>query len=432
MEFPALKHKSVSADFSAGTLSSDAGLLLLRAADQRLGLLERIAGCIRDTRNQDLIEHEVVTMLRQRIFGIACGYEDLNDQQQLRKDALVKLAANILPGGNDLASAPTLCRLERRVRRQDLVLMSKELVEIFIASFRKAPKQLILDFDTTDIALHGNQEGRFFHGYYDHYCYLPLYVFCQGRVLVTYLRAANIDGARHAWAILKLLVKRLRQQWPHVRIIMRGDSGFCRDRMLRWCERQGVYYIVGIGTNKRLATAAATIIEASRQRHVQSGQKVRLFGEISYGALSWGCQRRVIVKAEQLAQGENIRYVVTNLPDADAQRLYDVRYVQRGEMENRIKEQQLDLFAGRTSCRRFLSNQFRLLLASLAYVLIEHIRRVGLKGSSLAHAYCGTLRLKLLKVGALVVEKSRRIMVHLSRCYVYRDMFRLIAWRLSG
>ena len=283
------------------------------------------------------------------------------------------------------ASQATLCRFESRANRETAWQLHRVLVEQFISSFKRRPRRLILDFDATDDAVHGKQEGRFFHGYYDHYCYLPLYVFCGDQLLVSYLRPSKIDGAKHAWAILALLVKRLRQAWPKVQIILRADSGFCRYRMLAWCERHNVDYIVGIAKNAVLLRRSAPLHHDAEQCFYDLGKKVRWFSTLRYGAKTWDRDRRVIVKMEYTAKGANPRYVVTSLK-GDPKRLYDQLYCARGEMENRIKEQQLDLYADRTSCHRWWPNQFRLLLSSLAYTLWEAIRRLALQGTELPRA----------------------------------------------
>jgi len=366
-------------------------------------------------------------MLRQRIYGLALGYEDLNDHNHLRKDLGFQTAVD---RDKELASSPTVCRWENRADRQAARRISELLVDKFIASFKEVPKELILDFDATDDAVHGQQEGRFFHGYYDHYCFLPLYVFCESQLLVSYLRPSNIDGAKHAWAILSLLVKRLRRQWPETKLIMRADSGFCRWRMLRWCERHDVGYIIGIARNSRLNALAQVLMSQAQETYERTGQKQRLFGWVDYAALTWVRPRRVIAKAEHGPLGSNPRYVITNL-HGDPKELYDKVYCARGDMENRIKEQQLDLFADRTSCSKWWPNQFRLLLSSLAYVLIEAIRRLALPDTELAHAQCGTIRLKLLKIGAVVLRNTRRIRFHLSSACPYQEVFFLTAKRLA-
>jgi hypothetical protein len=307
--------------------------------------------------------------------------------------------------------------------------MSKVLVETFIASHDTPPKELVLDFDATDDEVYGNQEGRFFHGYYDHYCFLPLYVFCGDQLLVAYLRPANIDGAKHSRAILKLLVQRFRQVWPGVKIIFRGDSGFCRWRTMRWCDRNAVDYLVGLAKNKRLERLARRSMITARWQHRATGQKQRLFEEFQYAAGTWNRPRRVIAKAEHTDQGENPRFVVTSL-SGDGQDLYDRIYCARGEAENRIKEQQLGLFADRTSCHDFLANQFRVLLSAAAYVLMETLRRVGLAGTELERAQVGTIRLKLLKIGGRIVRSVRRVVVHLASSFPLQSLLRTVLDRL--
>lgn len=426
-DFPTSKSRKIQADFNGGEVTSDGGVLLIRQADRKLKLTEELHQRLNDPRRQASCDHRQIEMLRQRIYALALGYEDLNDHETLRKDMALQTAAQT---DQELASASTLCRWENRADRETAWVIAEWMVEEFIRSYKKAPEALILDFDATDDLIHGKQEGRFFHGYYDHYCFLPLYVFCGDQLLVSYLRPSNIDGARHAWAILSLLVKRLRKAWPKVKIIFRGDSGFCRWRMLRWCEHHGVYYIVGLAKNLRLNEMAKSLLDRASRQYEQTGEKQRLFGEIHYAALTWDRARRVIVKAEHTEQGSNPRYVITNL-EGNPQELYDEVYCARGEMENRIKEQQLDLFADRTSCTKWWANQFRLLLSSLAYLLLEAIRRLGLKGTELARAQCGTIRLKLLKIGAVIRRNSRRVYFHLSSACPYQVLFFRVARRLS-
>lgn len=426
-DFPPLKRRQVEANFQGGDITSDGGVLLLRQVDTQLGLSKAVASALDDPRRQASCAHDGMSLLKQRIYGLALGYEDLNDHQQLREDLAIQTAVE---RDEVLASSATLCRWENRADREAACKLHEIFVDQFIASFKRPPKKLILDFDATDDAVHGNQEGRFFHGYYDHYCFLPLYVFCREQLLVSYLRPSKIDGAKHAWAILALLVKRLRQVWPKVRIIFRGDSGFCRWRMLSWCEHHGVDYIVGIAKNQRLDAFIQPHLEAAAEQFAASGKKVRWFTDIRYGAHSWDHPRRVIAKIEHTDKGSNPRYVVTNLA-GEAQTLYEKLYCARGDMENRIKEQQLDLFADRTSCQRWWPNQFRLLLSSLAYTLLEAIRRLALKGTELAHAYVGTLRLKLLKIGAVILKNTRRIRFLLSSTYPYQPLFFHVAAKLA-
>lgn len=429
--FSSLKSQKIVADFDGGRLTSDGGGLLLREADRELGLVRRLAACIPDPRDPGLTVHDQETMLAQRIFGIALGYEDLNDHDTLRDDPLFSVLADKTPDPNEpLASSPTLCRFENRVDRRALVRMSEVFVETFIASRRKPPKELILDFDATDDLVHGAQEQRFFHGYYDHYCFLPLYVFCGDQLLTAYLRPSNIDGSLHTRAILKLLVDRFREAWPDVKIILRGDSGFCRWRLMNWCDKHGVFYVLGLAQNKVLKRMSEPFMEQAEAAFKHTGDKQRQFHEIRYGAQTWGRKRRVIVKTEHLNKGENTRFVVTNLPEPSPTEIYDGIYIARGDMENRIKEQQLGLFADRTSCHKFVANQFRVLLASAAYVLIEHIRRIALKGTELSSAQVSTIRLKLFKIAARVVSSVRRVIFHLSSSCPYQSLFRQVAARL--
>ena len=410
IEFGQLGRRVVEGRFDGGSMTSDAGVMLLGALDRKLGLLDAAARCIHDPRNPLLIKHNVVDMLRQRVYGLALGWEDLNDHGALRSDIAMQTAVGV---NDQIASAPTLCRLEKWADRASAVRLHQVLVEQFIASFKTAPAELVLDFDATDNPLHGQQEGRFFHGYYDSYCYLPLYVFCGQQLLCAYLRPSRIDGAKHTAAILKLLVTRLRQKWPAVRIVFRGDSGFCRQRILNYCERAGVHYIVGLARNARLQGMSEFLELAMKDHHAQTGLKQREIGEFLYAAQTWTKERRVITRLEYGEQGNNPRYVVTNLQGAP-QALYDELYCQRGEAENRIKEAQVGLFATRTSCHQFQSNQLRMLLAALGYVLIERLRALALQGTELAKAQVDTLRIKLLKLAAVVTRNTRRIRLYLA------------------
>lgn len=425
--FPSVNRRKVEASFEGGDVSSDGGVMLLRQIDRRLGLTAALDRAILDPRNPDLIQHGQIDLLRQRIYGLALGYEDLNDHDHLRKDLAWQTA---IERTEDLASSPTLCRLENRADSKTAWAISRVFVETFIASFESAPQELILDFDATDDPVHGTQEGRFFHGYYRDWCFLPLYVFCDEQLLVSYLRPSNIDAARHAWAILKLLVVRLRQQWPGVRIIFRGDSGFCRWRMLRWCERHQVDYVVGLAKNARLLALTAQLMSQAAQGYEKEQQKQRLFAWLEYGAGSWDRPRRVIAKVEHGAQGSNPRFIVTSL-EGDAQDIYDRIYCGRGDMENRIKEQQMGLFSDRTSCHGWWANQLRLLLSSAAYVLVEALRRIGLAGTELCRAQVTTIRHKLLKIGTVIVRNTRRIRLLFTRAYPYQTLLSIVHRRLS-
>ena len=432
LAFSSLDRRRVEGDFAAGSLTTDAGALLLREADRRLGLLDALDKAIPDPRNLTLITHPQRALLAQRVFGIALGYEDLNDHSTLRDDPLWQILAEYQPDAKQpLASAPTLCRLENRVARRSLFDMAKVLVEQFISSFAEPPESLVLDFDATDDPVHGHQEGRFFHGYYDNYCFLPLYVFCGDQLLVAYLRTADADAARHTQAILKLLVQRFRQVWPEVRVIVRGDSGFCRWRLMQWCDSNGVGYLFGLARNSRVEGLAMPWTHAAATCWGMTHQPQRLFGEFSYAAGGWDRARRVIVKAEHTAKGDNPRFVVSNLP-GNPRGLYEVLYCARGEMENRIKEQQLMLFADRTSCHDFLANQFRLLLSAAAYVLVEAVRRLGLAGTQLERAQVSTIRLRLFKVAALVVVSVRRVVLRLASGFPLQELFGQVLRRLRG
>ncbi len=426
-DFPDVKRRSVEVNFQGGDITSDGGVLLLRQVDKQLGLSEAVSNVLKDFRRKASCKHDGLSLLRQRVYGLASGYEDLNDHEQLRDDLAIQTAVDRT---DVLASSSTLCRWENRSDRQAAWRIQEVMVEQFVASFKNAPKELILDFDATDDAVHGKQEGRFFNGYYDHYCFLPLYVFCKDQLLVSYLRPSNVDGAKHTWAILSLLVKRLRQTWSQVKIIFRGDSGFCRHKMLTWCERHNVGYIVGIARNKRLNTVTTSWQEEAEKHFSETNEKVRRLEEFQYAAKSWSRSRRIIAKIEYTEKGSNTRYVVTNL-EGKPQFLYDKLYCARGDMENRIKEQQLDLFANRTSCHHWWSNQFRLLLSSLAYILLEAIRRIALHGTELARVYVGTLRLKLIKIGAVILRNTRRIRFLLSSSCPNQKLFFLVAAKLA-
>ena len=419
IDFGRLGRRVVEGRFDGGSMTSDGGVMLLGQTDRKLGLLDAAARCIPDPRNPLLVKHAVRDMLRQRVYGLALGWEDLIDHGSLREDVAMQTAIGV---EREVASAPTLCRLENWADKRTAWRLHQVLVDQFIASFKQAPQELVLDFDATDNPLHGQQEGRFFHGYYDCYCYLPLYVFCGQQLLCAYLRPSRIDGAKHAAAILKLLVKRLRQAWPQVKIVFRGDSGFCRQRILNYCERADVHYLVGLARNTRLEQMTEFVELAMKDAYEASGIKQRELGEFVYAAQSWARERRVITRLECGPQGTNPRYVVTNLT-GDPKALYDDMYCQRGEAENRIKEAQVGLFATRTSCRHFHSNQLRVLLAALGYVLIERLRALALQGTALANAQVDTLRIKLLKVAAVVTRNTRRIRLFLASNWPSADIF---------
>jgi len=449
LEFQGLGRRRVEAAFDGGHLSSDGGVLLLREVDARLGLTERFARCFTDFRNPDAIEHRVLELARQRVYGLALGYEDLNDHDDLMRDPLLALALGKrdLEGrnrhrkqdkGKALASSSTLNRIELtppdatgKSRYKKVVYHPQEiqelLIAVFLESFEQTPEELVLDFDATDDPLHGSQEGRFFHGYYGCYCYLPLYVTCGEHLLVAKLRTANRDASEGSKEVLAYLVSRIRQRWPKVRILVRGDSGFAREELMRWCEEHAVHYVLGLAKNVRLLRKIGKELVQARHRYEETKHATRVFTHFGYCTReSWSRSRRVIAKAEHLEKGANPRFIVTNLDEdyASPQSLYEKTYCARGDMENRIKEQQLDLFADRTSAGTFRANQLRLWFSSLAYVLVSALRRIALNGTRMATATCGTIRLKLLKIGARIALSVRRIRVHLASACPYQDVFR--------
>ena len=452
MEFKGLGRRKVVAAFDGGHISSDGGALLLRETDSRLGITRQLAACFTDHRAPERIEHSVLEMLRQRIYGIALGYEDLNDHDDLMRDPLFALAlgktdpegkARRRKGdeGKALASSSTLNRLEltptdaSAKSRYKKVLYHPDrlealLVDLFVDSFQKAPKEIILDFDATDDPIHGNQEGRFFHGYYECYCYLPLYVTCGDQLLAAKLRTSDRDGADGSTELLAYLVQRIRKRWSEVKIIVRADSGFARDGFFDWCETHDVHYVVGLAKNQRLLKKLGKELEEARALHAQSGQAERVFTHFIYRTQkSWTRTRRVIAKAEHLDKGSNPRFIVTNLPEdyTTQKSLYENIYCARGDMENRIKEQQLDLFADRTSSHTMRANQLRLWFSSFAYVIVNAMRHIALKGTRMAKATCGSIRLKLFKIGAQLKISTRRFFIHFASACPYQDVFQQ-AW----
>ena len=436
--------RQVSARFDGGVISSDGGALLLREVDRRINLLPRLAACFEDRRDPRRIEHRVGELVSQRVYALALGYEDLNDHDELRRDPLLALLAgkSDLAGqqrkqerdrGKPLAGKSTLQRLEGTTDgvdryqkiRCDNEAIDRLLVEVFVEAQPQEPAEIILDIDATDTPFDGQQEGRFFHGYYGHYCYLPLYIFSGEHVLCARQRVSNQDAAAGSVAELKRIVAQIRDVWPQVRIIVRGDSGFCRDELLSWCEANGVDYVVGLARNERLRSLSEEALEEAARRQQQTGRPARVFTEFAYQTRqSWSRARRVVAKAEQLAGKQNPRYVVTSL-DADrwpAQALYEQLYCGRGEAENRIKEQ-LSLFADRMSSETLRANQLRLYLSSLAYVLLVALRRLGLKGTRWARAQTETIRRGLLKIGAQVKVSVRRVYLSLAAGYPDEEAF---------
>ena len=425
--FGRIGRRVIEANFDGGDISSDGGLLLLRRADERIGLSRAAAAVLSDPRDPSRITHSLRDLLAQRVYGLCCGYEDLNDHDALRDDLLMQTAVGRVDA---LASSPTLSRLETRATRAQAVALHGVLIDQFIASHKAAPTELVLDIDASDVPLHGSQERAEFHAYYDHHCYLPLYVFCGQAMVACVLRRSRIDGAKNAAAVIKLLVHRLRRAWPEVRIIVRGDSGFCRQRLLRWCERSGVSYIIGLARNARLEARVRLAELMLADEYERSGTKQRLIDEFTYAADSWDIERRVITRLEHGSQGNNPRFVVTNL-EGNAVQLYERLYCARGEAENRIKEAQLDLFGTRASCHRFAANQLRLLLAALAYTLMQRLRELALKGSELERATAATIRTRLLKIGAAIVRNTRRVRVLLASHHPLRALFLSAAQALA-
>jgi len=440
--FPFEAHFSrrVVAQFAGDWLTTEGGSLLLRQADRKIGLLRRVAGCFTDYRQPERIEHRLEEMLAQRIYGLALGYEDLNDHEQLRQDPLLGVLAGKRDVGEPLAGKSTLNRLELppigspAAERYNKISYSAEaldelLVDLFLEAHPRAPREIVLDLDATDTPLHGRQEARFFHGYYGHYCYLPLYVFCGDHLLCARLRASNIDASAGSLQEVQRIVRQIRAQWPKTSIILRADSGFCREELLAWCENNDVDYVFGFARNKRLRKIISRAMREAKQEHRRTGKPARVFTEFAYRTKkSWSRARRVIAKAEQIEGKENPRYLVTSLGKEawSAQKLYERLYCARGEMENRIKEQ-LSLFADRLSTETLRANQLRLYFSSLAYVLVEALRRLGLQGTEWAEAQADTIRLKLLKIAAQVRITARRIWVRYSCAYPWQKVF-AAAW----
>jgi hypothetical protein len=492
--FHPLFRRQVRVGFDGGNISSDGGGLLLREVEKRTGIIAQFAYCFQDGRNGDVIEHTVEELVGQRVYGLALGYEDLNDHQQLRQDPLLAvLVGKRDPMGEDrvrvrdrgkaLAGKSTLNRLEltgtktkkrkgkgtgageaekgeetRVPEREpgpqeperykkislDFAAVDRLLVDIFLDSFAEERKEMVLDLDSTDDPLHGNQEGRFFHGYYGHYCYLPLYIVCGEHVLCARLRSSNIDGAAGCVEELKRMVQQIRVRWPKVRIIIRGDSGFCRNELMSWCEEEkekavkkglgAVDFCLGLARNSRLEAEIESALQEAKGQFHKSGKAARVYGEFFYQTReSWDQERRVIAKAEHLEKGANPRFVVTSLSAEEwpAERLYEKLYCARGDMENRIKEQ-LMLFADRTSTAYLHSNQVRLYFSTIAYLLLQALRRLGLQGTELAQAQCNSIRLKLLKIGAAIRVTVRKVWISLSESCPYAAVFHRVWQQLQA
>lgn len=450
-EFQAANSRKIVAHFNGGNISSDAGGLLLKQTEQTTGIIAQFAACFTDHRDPDLIEHTVEELIAQRIFALALGYEDLNDHDELRNDPLLavlvgkkdptgKKRIRKRDKGKPLAGKSTLNRLEltpvraNKRSRYKKVTVNKHQVDafftnVFLQSYDRPPSPIVLDLDATDDTVHGHQLGRFFHGYYKNYCFLPLYIFCGDHLLCARLRPADIDISAGSVKELQRIVSQIRSKWPDAQIIVRGDSGFCREEIMFWCEQNNVDYVFGLAKNERLKKEITEELQQAKELYEQTGQSARVYKDFEYQTLkSWSRSRRVVGKAEHLQKGENPRFVVTSLSteQIDAKTLYEEQYCARGDMENRIKEQQLYLFADRTSAVTMRANQLRLWFSSVAYTLMNALRRLGLKGTKLAKAQCNIIRLKLLKIGAQIKVTVRKIWVSFSESYPYQQIFKQV------
>jgi hypothetical protein len=449
LEFHGLGRREVVGKFDGGNITSDAGGLLLRETEKRTEIILGFSRCFEDLRNPEAIEHTVAELVAQRIYGLALGYEDLNDHDDLRRDPLFAVLVGkedpegekrVRPQdrGKAAAGKSTLNRLEltpgeptaAELRYKKIIMKPEKIDRLFVDVFLQAhvepPEEIVLDVDATDDPLHGNQEGRFFHGYYMNYCYLPLYIFCGEFLLCARLRPSNIDASEGTVEELERIVKQIRGAWPGVKIVVRGDSGFCRDSIMTWCEARGIDYVFGFAKNERLKAMIEEELEQAKEQYGRTKEASRVFKDFPYQTReSWTRERRVVAKAEHLDKGSNPRFVVTSIEmeRIDAQTLYEQLYCARGEMENRIKEQQLMLFADRTSAGKMRANQIRLYFSSAAYMLMHALRRLGLRGTQMAAAQCNTIRLKLLKVGAQVKVTVRKVWISLSGGYPYADLF---------
>jgi hypothetical protein len=438
--FEALGTREIVARFDGGTISSDGGAFLLRQTDRRLNLLARLADCFLDGRNPHMVDHSIQEMLAQRVYGLALGYEDLNDHEQLRHDPVFGILAGREDLEQPLAGKSTLNRMElgagEKSRYKKITFwkdaLDELLVKVFLESYPEAPEQIVLDIDTTDLPLHGKQEGRFFHGYYDNYCYLPLYIFCGEQVLCVRLREANHDASFGSLPEIRRTVEQIRAAWPEVKIILRGDSGFCRNELMSWCEGHGVGFVFGMARNQRLRKIIGAEMHAATEQWKETGKAARVFSEFDYRTKKtkkggWDRARRVAAKAEHIDGKENPRFVVTSLTSEEwpPQSLYEELYCARGDMENRIKEQ-FSLFADRVSAETMRANQMRLYLSVMAYVLVSGLRRLGLKATELAQAQVSTIRTKLLKIGAQIRVTVRKVWVSMASSYPWQGLYQQV------
>jgi hypothetical protein len=444
LSFQAVGKRQIVARFDGGQLSSDGGGLLLRKVERRTHLLDQFAACFRDYRNPMLVEHSLKSLISQRVMGLALGYEDLNDHDELRHDPLIATLVEKTDPTRALAGKSTLNRLELtpagngedRYKRivYDTEAIDRFFVDTFLQAYPKAPERIVLDLDTTDDEIHGGQEGRFFHGYYGSYCYLPLYVFSGEHLLCARLRQSNVGPAEGTVEELERIVTQIREQWPEVKIVIRADSAFSRDDIMSWCEQNGVEFVLGLARNARLERMLASEMEQARAASERTGGPFRSYKELEYRTLdSWSRTRRVVGKAEYLVDKPNARFVVTSLPieEVAAQPLYENDYCGRGDMENRIKEQKTFLFSDRTSAATMRANQLRLWFSSVAYLMMSALRRLGLKDTDLAKAQCDTIRLKLFKIGARITVTARKIWISLSSSYPLANLFARVCSNLA-
>ena len=458
LEFHALGRRKVIGNFDGGNITSDAGGLLLRETEKQTGIVRQFAKCFEDLRDPNRIEHSIKDLVSQRIYGLALGYEDLNDHDELRRDPLLAVLigkkdpegetrVREQDRGKAMAGKSTLNRLEltpacptETEKRYKKILMREDkidrlFVDVFLQAHVAAPKEIILDVDATDDPLHGNQEGRFFHGYYMNYCYLPLYIFSGEFLLCARLRPSNIDASEGTVEELERIVEQIRNTWPEVKIIVRGDSGFCREKIMSWCEGNGIDFVFGLAKNERLKAVIDEELQRARQLYEETEKPARVYKDFYYETLkSWSRRRRVVAKAEYLDKGANPRFVVISLERQrmDMCTVYESLYCGRGDMENRIKEQQLWLFADRTSAGKMRANQLRLYFSSVAYMLMQALRRLGLKGTQMATAQCNTIRLKLFKIGAQVKISVRKVWVSLASGYPYVNLFHQVYRNLQA
>lgn len=417
--FGRINNRNTEVSFDGEDLSTDGGLILIDEIDKKMGLIKKIASTIHDARDADRVTHTVENMMRQRVYALISGHEDINDHQTIKEDPLYQALFNT---EKSLASPSTICRFEKGIPLSTRIESQKSLIERFISSYDEAPQSITLDFDPTDVTLYGDQESKHYHGYYGDYCYLPLIVTCGHHLLVAHLRPSNIDGARHVWAVLALLVKAIRSAWPNVDITFRADSGLCRHRIFNWCEKHNVKYIVGLPSNSTLKKEVEDLSKEVESTYKATKEKQKKFTEFKYQAGTWKAERRVVAKSEYNALGPNNRFIVTNITEHAAQFLYDEVYCARGDMENRIKEYQVDMFGSRMSCSAYAANQFRMILSAIAYVYMNELRH-ALHEEGKTLSYCNTVRLKLIKVAVIMRKNTRKLYLQISKSYPYKLIF---------